>query len=66
MTNTPEEPEIETDPFIVDLLNQAMASETGMVFATREEKNECTQLTGHLPGQDHRWQECPTYHDGEN
>lgn len=22
----------------------------------------CTDLTGHLPGTDHRWQECPTYH----
>lgn len=25
----------------------------------------CTDLTGHLPRQDHRWQECPTYHDDD-
>lgn len=28
-------------------------------------KDECTDDTGHLPGSDHRWQECPTYHDEE-
>ena len=22
----------------------------------------CNHTTGHLPGADHRWQECPTYH----
>lgn len=25
--------------------------------------SNCTALTGHLPGSDHRAQECPTYHD---
>lgn len=25
----------------------------------------CTAETGHLPGSDHRWQECPTYHEAE-
>lgn len=28
-----------------------------------ERSAECTQLTGHLPGADHRTQECPTYAD---
>ena len=27
------------------------------------ETETCTPVTGHLPGSDHRWQECPTYHD---
>lgn len=31
-----------------------------------EESATCTAETGHLPGQDHRWQECPTYHDAED
>lgn len=26
---------------------------------------ECTDLTGHLAGTDHRWQDCPTYRDSE-
>jgi len=25
----------------------------------------CESAGEHLPGQDHRWQECPTYHDEE-
>lgn len=37
----------------------------GIWFNPADEPTTCTALTGHLPGSDHRWQECPTYHDDE-
>ena len=26
---------------------------------------DCTPENGHMPGADHRWQECPTYHEDD-
>lgn len=29
----------------------------------QDKRSPCEEAGDHLPGQDHRWQECPVYHD---
>lgn len=46
--------------YLVYINNPAAGREGNDMY---EQSAECTQLTGHLPGADHRTQECPTYAD---
>lgn len=50
-----------------DAAEQATAQpETEDGTGAAEQEKTCTWETGHLTGQDHRWQECPTYSDDED
>ena len=44
---------------VIDAINQDAYVESVDIF----QRPTCGSLTGHLPGADHRAQECPTYHD---